>query len=306
MADPWIPERVVDAAQAAALIRAQFPDVPAERVEELGVGWDNTAYLVDGSWVFRFPRRTLSVGLLEAEGRLLPAVAPRLSLSIPVPCWLGQPTEEYPWPFAGYRLLSGTTACRARLNEAQRTRLAEPLAAFLRRLHGTDVEAMRRLGARGDELNRLDPTFRGEQTEQRLERLAAAGERVDSAAVQRIFAETPRDVTPPVPCLVHGDLYARHLLVDDAAELSGVIDWGDMHLGHPALDLAAAVAVLPPRAHRAFRDAYGPVDAMTWRLARFRALFSSVAIFDYGLQIGDAALADEGRVGVAHVLGADG
>ena len=27
----------------------------------MGAGWDNTAYLVNGEWVFRFPRRTIAV-----------------------------------------------------------------------------------------------------------------------------------------------------------------------------------------------------------------------------------------------------
>ena len=36
-------------------------------------------------------------------------------------------------------------------------------------------------------------------------------------------------------CLVHGDLYAKHLLVQPDKQgqlkLSGIIDWGDLHLG---------------------------------------------------------------------------
>ena len=51
----------------------------------MGAGWDNTAYLVNGEWVFRFPRRTIAVPLLEAEGRVLPKLAPRLPLSDSAP-----------------------------------------------------------------------------------------------------------------------------------------------------------------------------------------------------------------------------
>ena len=41
------------------------------------------------------------------------------------------------------------------------------------------------------------------------------------------------------PVFVHGDLYSRHLLVDDAGRPCGVIDWGDCHVGDPAVDLMA-------------------------------------------------------------------
>ncbi|MCH7839494.1 MAG: phosphotransferase [Planctomycetes bacterium] len=39
--------------------------------------------------------------------------------------------------------------------------------------------------------------------------------------------------------LVHRDLYARHMLVDDDGRPCGVIDWGDVHVGDPAIDLSS-------------------------------------------------------------------
>ncbi len=53
---PWEAERTVDETLARALIRAQT-SLAADRVEFLADGWDNRVYRVDGSWVFRFPRR---------------------------------------------------------------------------------------------------------------------------------------------------------------------------------------------------------------------------------------------------------
>ena len=70
-------------------------------IAPLGAGWDNTAYLVNDTWVFRFPRRSIAVELLRNEAALLPALAPRLPLPIPQPCYLGEPDGRYPWCFAG-------------------------------------------------------------------------------------------------------------------------------------------------------------------------------------------------------------
>ena len=110
----WTAEREVTPELAAALIRSQFPALAAEGglyIERLGVGWDNVAYLIGGQYVFRFPQRQLAVPLIDAESRLLPFVAPRLTLPVPVPIFIGQPGAGYPWPFHGYALIPGRSAC---------------------------------------------------------------------------------------------------------------------------------------------------------------------------------------------------
>ena len=40
----------------------------------LGAGWDNTVFLVNESFVFRFPRREIAVACMEAEIRVLPGL----------------------------------------------------------------------------------------------------------------------------------------------------------------------------------------------------------------------------------------
>jgi aminoglycoside phosphotransferase (APT) family kinase protein len=98
--------------------------------------------------------------------------------------------------------------------------------------------------------------------------------------------------------VVHGDLYARALLVD-GGDLAGVIDWGDLHLGDPALDLAVAHTFLGPAAHTAFRVAYGSIDPETWQLARLRAVFHTAALLSYAVDQRDADLEREARTALA-------
>jgi aminoglycoside phosphotransferase (APT) family kinase protein len=103
MNPPWTVSRDL----ARMLIETRFPQFRPARVESLGPGWDNTAFCVNESWVFRFPRRQAAVPFMEAEMRLLPALAPRLALSIPSNDCVGRPTEGFPCPFAGYPLIPG-------------------------------------------------------------------------------------------------------------------------------------------------------------------------------------------------------
>ena len=295
MSRPWTAEIEVTADLAAALVDVQFGRLAPACVELLGVGWDNTAFLVNGRFVFRFPRRQIAVALLETETRLLPFVGPRLPLAAPLPEFVGRPEDRYPWPFAGYRKLAGRTACRAALTADQRALATEPLGRFLRALHAIDCDEAARLGARPDGFGRLDAGLRGPKLIQRLEQLAQIGLVGDVRPWLSLVAATPPPPEPSRFVLVHGDLYARHLLVDDERRLTGVIDWGDMHLSSPAADLAVACGFLPPGAHEEFRRAYGAIDERDWLLARFRALDAAATLLVYGHDTSDADLVREGQ-----------
>ena len=274
---PWLPERAVDAEAARALIEAQFPHLEPARVEPLGEGWDNTAFLVNGAWVFRFPRRQIAVPLIEREIRILPQLAGKLPLPVPVPELIGAAVESYPWPFAGYRLLPGRTADQAALSDEQRARAAAPLGRFLKALHALPLAAGR------DAFDRLDAAKMRRHTAPRLRELGLP--------LPPFFDDPVR--APLEGVLVHGDLHARQVLVDAQGSPCGVIDWGDVHSGDPACDLAIAWTLLPPRARPAFRDAYGPIDAVTWALARLRGLHLCAALGVYAKYTSDEGLLRE-------------
>jgi len=299
---PWTAERSVSPELARNLIASQFPELAPVRVESPSEGWDNIAYLVNGEWIFRFPRRTIAVDLIRTEVAVLPAIASRLPLPIPMPVFAGEPEERFPWPFAGYRRLAGRTACRADLSDDQRERAAAPLGRFLRALHAIPPAVASRAGAGPDTMARMDVEARRGMVLERLDSLAAQGLLGDVSRWREIAESMPAELPSDGPVLVHGDLYARHVLVDDAGAPCGVIDWGDVHLGDPAIDLSLACGFLPMAARDAFRAEYGPVAEPTWKKARFRALFSAVAILFYGADVGDADLVREGRAALRNIL----
>lgn len=289
-ARPWDPEVSVDEALVRALLASQFPELgPSPALQSLGVGFDNAAWLVDERWVFRFPRRTLGAELLAVENAVLPSLARRLPLPVPDPVHVGVPEGDYPFPFAGYAILPGATACRVTMDEAGRARNAAPLGRWLAALHAFPAPD----GLGGDRLARAHLPRLRDVVIERLPEIGAR-ERIDTDA---ILARLDRHVDAPAgaaPVVIHGDLYPRHLLVDDGA-ISGVIDWGDVHRGDPAHDLSIAWTFLPRAAHGAFRDAYGPIDDTTWVRARFIALWYGVVLLHYGLEAGDEGMARIGR-----------
>lgn len=302
---PWHPERVVDAALAARLVASSAPELAPARVEAIGTGWDNTVFLVNDAFVFRFPRRAIAVELLENELRVLPRLAPALPIPIPVPVFEGAPALGYPWPFAGYRYLPGRPATRRPLTDFERRAAAPVLGRFLRALHGVDpAEAPAPPDAHG----RLDVAAQAPLVRERFAHLRALGLVPDGDRWADRFESAAAEAPAPAGKVrvVHGDLYAAHLLVDDAGAVTGIIDWGDVHTGHPAVDLSLVFAFLPEAARDAFLAAYGPIDDETRRLAWLRAVRHTVMVLAYGDDAGRPDLVREGRVALAHLEGGPG
>jgi aminoglycoside phosphotransferase (APT) family kinase protein len=302
MPQQWCAELEVTPALAAKLIAEQFPWLVPVMCAPLGIGWDNVALLVNDAYVFRFPRRQLGADLNAAEFKLMPAIAPLLPVRVSAATFVGAATAKFKWSFGGYGMIPGHTACRANLTEAQRIDLAKPLARFLRALHDIDINFARANGAGPDPLGRFDFPRRINQAREQLAyvREHQLFDNVD--ALVAIIDSTPTDFRARADVLVHGDLYARHLIVDDAGKLTGIIDWGDVHLGDPAVDIAIALLVLPPNARVLFQRDYGEIRDLTWRMARFHAIRHTACVVPYAHHINDADLLREGLLALEYLL----
>jgi aminoglycoside phosphotransferase (APT) family kinase protein len=291
----WAADWVVTPDLARSLIEAMWPELTPVRVNNIGAGWDNTAYLINDSFVFRFPRRAIAVPLIATEIRLLPWLAPQLPLRIPVPIYVGSPSGLYPCPFAGYSIIPGRTVTAAQLPNRDRGAFVRPLARFLATLHSISREQATERGAPKDTFERLDVGKRRSVTCARLDAIAAAGIHCDITRIERILDTLPFIDQPAADTLVHGDLHSSQVVIGQQHEIIGIIDWGDVHIGDPAVDLAGVHAMLPADCHDEFLQEYGPVDDVAWSAARGRAIWHTIAVLAHGVDIGDPALIFEGR-----------
>jgi aminoglycoside phosphotransferase (APT) family kinase protein len=298
----WTAELIVDPRLAKELVDTQFPELSPASVRLLAAGWDNTAYVVNESFVFRFPRRSIAVSLIETEQRLLPWLAPRLPMSAPVPRFEGRPSDAFGWPFLGYPLIAGRTIAAARLSREDRAALAAPLATFFATLHAIPSFEAAARGVPGDTLNRLDTTARLAATDQRLRTLVDSGVLTGRRSIDEALASAPVIRQPRTDVLVHGDPHAGQILVDDRHRMSGVIDWGDVHLGDPAIDFTAAHTILPPEACEVFRRTYGSIDELVWQAARGRAIWHTVALLASAVDMGNREMVDETRQALARLV----
>jgi aminoglycoside phosphotransferase (APT) family kinase protein len=289
-ANSWDAERVVDPEQAAEVIRAQFPPLGGRPVRLLGVGWDNTVYAVDDGFVFRFPRRAQALAGIRREIAVLPWLAPQLPLAIPRPTFVGELDD---WPFWGAALVPGAEI--AGRPDEERTAAAAAAGAFLRTLHDLTPPAELQALLALDPMRRGDPDHRMATAREWLARLEPAA----TVDVEPLFEQaTGLAPSPAYPRLSHGDLHVRHLLVDETTA-TGVIDWGDVCLADPAVDLSLGYAAFLGRPRAAFLTAYGDVDRDTELRARVLAVSLCTML---AASVPDGALRREAMRGIERAV----
>jgi aminoglycoside phosphotransferase (APT) family kinase protein len=278
----WSPERVVDEPLVVRLL-AQFRELEMRSLRRLAEGWDNSVWVVDERYAFRFPHREIAIPGFHRELEVLPKL-PALPLPVPRPVFVGQPTDEFPWPFFGSELLPGVEAGDAQLDDAARADVGVSLARFLRELHAVEIDVALPL----DPNRRTDMARRATLAREQLGEVERLGSWRAPPRVDELLAEAQR-------------LPFRHVLVDGGA-VSGVIDWGDVCRSDPAIDLPLLWSFVPPEGRQAFLDAYAPVKDAQLLRARVLAIQLCAALAHYGRVEGNEGVERESVAGLERAL----
>ncbi|WP_020616409.1 phosphotransferase [Paenibacillus daejeonensis] len=296
----WDAEWEVNEEQAQTLIGRQFPQLSSKQVKRLGWGWDNTVFLVGDEYVFRFPRRTFAVAAIRMEGKLLPQLEAYLTIPYPRPLFYGEASEEYSAPFLGYAHVPGDFPIG--LTEDHRALSAETLAKFLRRLHEFPVQAALKCGVQHDHRNLTDIASRKVKLEGFLSKVVEHLSPEESGVIEAYISSLQKDRVEAVNALLHGDLHFKNMLVNENGIVSGIIDWGDLNVGHPACDLSVAYSFLPPYARSVFFETYGGVNEETKLLARLIAVYIPILILMQAIDDGNEAIAAEAKSNIMRAL----
>lgn len=250
-------------------------------------GWDSEARLVDGRWVERRPRRPEVGRRLRRETRLMPWLAPQLPLLVPVP----QPIPDEPYAVR-HELVPGEP-------------VADPgpahgraLGRFLRALHAAaPAEAVRQGAPAAEEAAAERAALAADFRARVLPLLPAELDRPARELLEALPA-------CPADTLVHGDLGPEHVLGHGDA-LTGVIDFGDVHIGDPAIDLAWALHGTPRGFAEALAAEYGGVTpelrarSLIWhRLGPWHEVV-------YGLDVAGPETVRSGLAGTVSRLGGE-
>ena len=266
----------------------------ADDVRIVAAGWDNTVVLVDDDWVFRFPRREIALPGIDREIAILPRLAPQLSLPIPVPEHVGVYGDP-PWRFWGARHLPGT---ELQVVDQVGVEVGQSLGRFVSELHALPADS----GLPVDPFGRADAVSRAVRARDVLTDLRAHQlDGLDDPAVEQVLVAGEAAAPPPAETVLsHGDLYSRHVLVDEKGATAAVIDWGDLCMAPRSVDLSVAYSALAGPAREAFFAEYGPIDDDTELRARVMAIFSTASVAAYAHELDDRNLLASAIAGLAH------
>ncbi|MBB3127717.1 aminoglycoside phosphotransferase (APT) family kinase protein [Paenibacillus rhizosphaerae] len=299
----WDADMHITDAMVRLLIESQFPELSGLRIRRIGEGWDNAVYRVGDSYTFRFPRRSIAVELLRTEGRLLPLLDEYITLPYPKPLFYGQESEAYPVPFLGYTYIPGTFPVG--LGDEQRRLSAASLARFLRKLHSFPVGTAREAGASEDHRNLTDVAARKEKMVGVLSGLKPHLPMEEYDTVQEYLKRVTVKRITRQEVMLHGDLHFKNMLADERGQIRGVIDWGDLNVGHPGCDLNIAYSFLGPAERRLFFEQYGEVNEESRLLARLIGVFIPMLLLAQAVQIQDVGVAEEARASICRALSGD-
>ena len=258
-------ELEIDESLVRGLLAEQFPEwsaLPLRRVEPAGTV--NAIFRLGDKLSVRLARLDGSTEPGGKEIEWLPRLAPLLPVEIPVPVAQGRPGQGYPWFWEIYGWVEGETVPVEQIDAIDAARDLAALLLALQQVSPADAPP-----GRGIPLAERDKGIR-----YWLARYD--GDPIVTVEWERALAAAAWD-GPPV--WHHGDLDARNWLIRDG-RISGVIDWGSMGVGDPAVDVMVAWKLHSAEARNAFREAL-PTDEATWERARGWALSQAVAILAY-------------------------
>lgn len=185
-----------------------------------------------------------------------------------MPLLMGRPADGYPFPWYVSPWLEGDNPNPA--GPIDLHRLAIDLAGFVLALQHIDATGgpAPKVARRGGPLASADP-----YTRHSADQLCGEADGDALLAVWEAGVRAPAWGGPPV--WIHGDL-ANGNLITRAGRLSGVIDWGGLAAGDPAVELMVAWNLFEEESRAVYRDALGFVDDAMW--LRGRAWAASAAI----------------------------
>lgn len=271
------PEITFNESQAKDIIATQFPALQPLQSTDISNATKSLALLINDQYIFKFPLRQADAENVEFEIKLLENINPYLDIAIPQPIHHGQPGEDYPYHFFGYKKIAGESAHKDLLLNYSQSHYLKQIAKFLKQLHGIPEVDLKKMQIR--QHDSLD-TYKSEMID-RLNKTFFAFEslkktKLNLAALQKEIQDiTPIDLREQSQRLVHGDLWLSNILVEQD-EITGILDWGLSEIHYTTIDLAHIWVYFPEKDHQQFFKIYGAVSKEMWIFARFIAIVTTL------------------------------
>ncbi|MDP1574402.1 MAG: phosphotransferase [Coxiellaceae bacterium] len=284
MANLWNKTVDITATLAKQLIENQC-SLRVDHIQQLDEGWDNTAFLVNHTFIFRFPHRPFGLKCMENEIAFLPKLKPYLSFNASIPIYIGKACDVFPYSFAGYPIIHGNSLCDATVDLIDDIQFAKTLAIWLKELHAIPVNNIVPLIS--DKVSwQFNVEHRVKRCYENLEKYGHYFEKAqfhNKELIDIIEMIKTFSIENNFQSILHGDLYCRHIIVNEKCKPEGLIDFGDMFVGDPGIDLSVGM-IFSNKAFSVFLETYEDVDSKRLALLLFHAFGHAMSFLPYAFE----------------------
>lgn len=209
------------------VLRETFPNLYINKLDPLGSGYNCDAFLVNGQYIFKFPKSEKANASLKNEILALNYLKNKLPLLIPQIEFSSDKSKIFPYRIIGYEQIRGrilTAELYQAFTESEKDSLAKSIAEFLRALHSVDIS---------EELKELEDDFvEGLKIDYDnirslvYDSLSVKSKEITDNYYQNALSDD--DYKAVRTALIHNDLSCNHILIDKDNNAAGIIDFGDV------------------------------------------------------------------------------
>ena len=271
-------EVILSVSEIREMLHIQFPDWSSLSINPIdSAGTVNAIYQLGDHLCIRLPRIYSGVEQIEKEAHWLPRLSTYLSLQIPTPIALGEPSEKYPWKWAVYNWIEGVNALPENLSDLQLN--VKILANFIISLQSMDTFEGLKPGHhnyhRGEAL-----VNRNEITRKTFLKLKNLG-LIDLKIAEQVWDDA---LNAPVEeneiTWIHGDLQSGNMLAKQG-KIQAIIDFGALAVGDAACDLMPAWNLWGTQERDTFLNILTPSENMLKRARGWSISVATIALEYY-------------------------
>lgn len=252
------------------MVHQQYPESRSLSLDETDLGGtQNRIFRLGEDLYLRLPRMAGDTQILT-ETKWMEYIRPYVPVKVPVPVFVGMPTNTYPAVWAIYQWLEGETIYS--LPDKVQTQLAEDLSSFIHSLHALPVPQDAPHAGRKP-LKELESHIR-ECIIECTPYLNDGDDRILFSVLEEGLAA---EAWKGEGVFIHADLLPTNILMENG-RLKAILDFGSFGCGDPAFDLLPAWAVFDSPLY--FKALMHPTEA-EWLRSKTYAMYQALMIIPY-------------------------
>jgi aminoglycoside 2''-phosphotransferase len=277
-------------------IHQMYPNFRIASVEINDKGQNNDVLVVNGRFIFRFPKYLPVIEWLRIETTVLTGIQDYVTLEIPTPKFINLEAQEVGRAFVGYRMIPGEPLWRETFQAIRDAEvldgLAMQLAGFLKALHNVPVDR-----AIDCELPVSDTYGECADIYTRIREKLFTSMRPDAREWTTRHFETFLSRASSFtyePVLKHGDFGPSNILFHKPTQtIRGIIDFGGSSLGDPAYDFAGLLSGYGESFVKRCCRTYPEVESFLDRTRFYQGTFALIEAL-FGVENDDEAAFESG------------